>query len=68
MKAQFNTTNYRRSHMKEPKGTGSWAFAPAASGDISDPLVFFTPCMTYTEAKKFAVNKYQDAKIFYVLG
>lgn len=59
----FNTRNYRTLHGSEPRGRGAWAFTPDCESDC-----FFTPCMTYTEAKKFAKDKYPEETLFYVLG
>lgn len=53
MTATFNfcTAEYRRSHMKEPKGRGSWAFRVEGHE-------FFAPgSSTLTEAKAYAKAK-----------
>lgn len=51
MKVQFTTGAYVRSHMKEPKGRGSWAFEFEGCKDA-----WFTPgSLTLGEAKKAAV-------------
>ena len=49
---EFNTSQYKRSHGKTPRGRGSWAFFFDRSMRIED--VYFTPSCTYAEAKKFA--------------
>lgn len=41
----FDTGPYRRSHMKEPRGRGSWAF------QLRDGEPWFAPVGTYREAK-----------------
>ena len=62
----FDTKNYRTLHRHEPKGKGVWAFTPEFHASESES--FFTPCLTYTDAKKFAKAKYPNATLFYVLG
>lgn len=44
---------YVRSHGKDPKGTGMWAFSYSKGGE--DP--FFTPSMPWVEAQKWAKEK-----------
>lgn len=50
MKITIDTSRYFRSHMKEPRGRGSWLFENQA-GDI-----VFMLNGTYAEAKKAAVQ------------
>lgn len=56
MSVKFDTSDYFRSHGKAPKGTGQWAFRPAA-----DKAWVFSPCMTYTQAKSWAVAQFPGA-------
>jgi len=46
-KIQVHTAEYRRSHMKEPRGRGSWAFRV-------DTEIPWSPSMTYADAKAWA--------------
>lgn len=62
--AQFDTTEYKRSHFKAPKGRGMWAFMPENSGDPADWL--FSPDMTFAEAKRWAQEQRPDVKTFSV--
>lgn len=48
MKIEFSTRQFVRSHMREPRGRGSWAFN-LGTGDV-----WFSSSMTYAEAKKAA--------------
>ena len=49
---KFDTAPYCRSHFKNPKGHGSWAF----SVDRAEPV--FSPSMTtFADAKKWIVEK-----------
>lgn len=51
MAIRIETMEYRKSHGREPRGTGSWAFA--FGGPDAEP--WFTPgATTYTAAKKMA--------------
>lgn len=45
-KVQFHTREYRLSHMKEPRGYGSWAFR-------IEGQVHFAPTGTLTSAKQW---------------
>lgn len=44
----FDTSPYRSSHMKEPRGRGSWAF------QLRDGEPWFAPVSTYREAMRAA--------------
>ena len=55
MTFNFNTTEYRWSHGREPRGTGTWAFEVAPK--IGKPAERFWSYGTYTAAKK-AVAQY----------
>lgn len=54
IKIEFDTAPFYRSHMKDPKGRGSWAF-DLGIGDIA-----FSPSMTYSEAKRWAKSQFED--------
>jgi hypothetical protein len=58
MKTQFSTTKYQFSHMKLPRGRGSWAFF-FSKAEGAEPF-FAPPFMTYTEAKKVAAVKAKE--------
>jgi hypothetical protein len=49
MQVEFNTRPFFRSHMREPRGFGSWAFEFEDSPDA-----WFAPTSTYADAKKAA--------------
>lgn len=66
MATTFDTTPFVRSHNKQPKGLGSWAFAPEADSDVND--MYFSPSLTYTEAKKWFKKQVPDAVVAYVMG
>jgi hypothetical protein len=55
MKIEFNTVEFEFSHGRKPKGRGSWAFSGTRNPRIED--VFFSPSMTYSEAKRWFVAK-----------
>lgn len=57
MPIEFNTTEYQFSHGKTPSGRGSWAF------EIKGKIVFAPGETTYTDAKKFARAKAQEANV-----
>jgi len=59
--AKFDNSEYKRSHFKAPKGEGSWAFMP----DNSDEWMF-SPCMSFSEAKRWAEDRAPEAKSFMV--
>lgn len=61
MTVRFDTSDFRRSHMKEPKGRGCWAFAPDTTGEW-----IFSPMMTFTEAKAWAREQAPEATVFSV--
>lgn len=65
MKTEFNTIEWIMSHSNTPRGRGSWAFATSRRADIDD--VKLSPSMTYSEAKKWAKQKFPDAPVIYVL-
>jgi hypothetical protein len=51
MKIEFSTHQFVRSHGKEPKGRGSYAFH--IEGDVPDAILW-SPSMTLGDAKKWA--------------
>jgi len=53
MKIEFSTRQFVRSHMREPRGRGSWAF------DMGIGEIAFSPSMTYAEAKRWAKEELQ---------
>lgn len=48
----IDTSDYTRSHGTNPKGRGGWAFSTYPNPQLDD--VFFTPSMTYSDAKVWA--------------
>ena len=69
MKAYFDTAPYYRSHRKEPRGRGSWAFGTAPQTRLTSPeQVLWAPSsMTYAQAKKWAQEQVPDGTYFAVL-
>jgi hypothetical protein len=61
MAARFDTADYFRSHGKQPRGTGCWAFAPNTTGEWD-----FSPSMTFSEAKAWAAARHPEATVFTV--
>lgn len=54
-KISFDTSEFQRSHLRTPRGRGSWAFTfgnRTPNNDLSD--VLFSPSGTFTEAKAWA--------------
>lgn len=52
-----STRDYRLTHGREPRGTGSWAFCPASKYNGNDYLAhtLWTPAhLTYAKARKLA--------------
>lgn len=63
-KAAATTAAYRRSHGKDPRGQGSWAFQRSTTrnayvADTYGPTNFFSG--TYTEARRKAEAAHADA-------
>jgi hypothetical protein len=50
----FDTTPFVRSHGRQPKGRGGWAFS--FGREAPQVPAFFSPGMTYAEAKKWAAE------------
>jgi hypothetical protein len=53
MHLEFSISQFVRSHGRNPKGRGSWAFAVKDLGGE----VIFTPSMTFAEAKVWIRNR-----------
>ena len=68
LKVEFDPSNYKRSHMKNPAGRGSWAFGISKKLTSEEAIkhfgtkygskphesfVYLSPSMTYVEAKKW---------------
>lgn len=49
----FETDAYVRSHDKQPRGRGSWAFGYADASGTEELTVFSPGSMTLTEAKRW---------------
>jgi len=54
----FDDRDYRRSHMKAPRGTGSWAFQAIGDTGLRGDIVFFFG--TLTDAKRQATAHFAD--------
>jgi len=54
VKVYFNTRPFVTSHMRQPRGRGSWAFA-------FEGQTVFSPSMTYADAKKWARDQVRAA-------
>lgn len=61
MRPKFDDREYRRSHMKSPRGRGSWAFQAIGDGGLVGDVVFFSG--TLTEAKKQAAAHFRDQDV-----
>lgn len=64
------TSLYWYEYNKEPKGRGSWAFSIGSREGYKDVTkAFFTPSMTYKEARKLAQQEAQKrgVTVVYVL-
>lgn len=57
----FETLPYELSHGRSPRGRGSWAFCPFHLRNANDYIdhTVFSPCMTLTEAKRWAREQAQ---------
>jgi hypothetical protein len=64
MKTDFCTRPFFRSHMREPRGFGSWAFAPTAEAPMEQ--VVFSPSMTFTAAKKWVRETHPTVRRWFV--
>jgi hypothetical protein len=53
----FSDRSYQLSHMRAPRGRGSWAFLISGS---ELPMIWSPSSMTYTEAKAWAKTKVHD--------
>lgn len=52
----FNTKKYFNTHLKEPKGRGSWVFSQEGKEDEVKNWVFSPPNLTLKEAKEWLKN------------
>ncbi len=58
MAIEFDTSEFRRSHGKQPRGFGRWAFSWSHDGQWE-----FTPrAMSFTDAKAWARENAGDAR------
>jgi hypothetical protein len=57
----FCTDEYKRSHGKEPRGCGQWAFRVDQCASY-----VFSPCMTYADAKRWVRAQNPNASTFSV--
>lgn len=55
----FDNSQYKRSHMKDPRGYGSWAFSVPSVPAMRDPV--FAPTSTFADAKKWMAAKVRAA-------
>ena len=59
---EFTTAEYERSHGRKPSGTGVWAFQTTVNRTAFDSErvgeVWFTPAMTYEQAKQYVRDNY----------
>ena len=55
-KLDFNNSPFEQSHLRSPRGRGSWAFCPDEYADENDYITHtkFSPSMTFMEAKRWA--------------
>jgi len=53
-KFKFDPSAFLTGHMQAPRGRGSWAFSLEERPDD----VVFSPSMTYSEARKWAVEHF----------
>ena len=72
MATTFTTAPYRRTHGKDPRGQGSWAFQASTTRcayerDLQGE-VFFSNFGTYTEAKRQAKEHFESGTTVAVLG
>lgn len=65
-KIVVDTQPYRSSHGAEPRGRGSWAFTfkpERADGFTTTEEIWFTPSVTYAEARKMAIAQAKERKV-----
>jgi hypothetical protein len=72
LKITFDTTPFEVSHCKAPKGRGSWAFSNIRNPDVLRDHIWFSPSMTYAEARKWfkqqlATLEIEGEHVVYVL-
>lgn len=63
-----STRDYYHSHMKEPKGRGSWAFSigEVVKDDIDYNKLWWSPSCTYAEARKLAIAEAKKRGVSYI--
>lgn len=54
-RVEFRTEQFQFSHGKKPRGEGYWAFGFSRSAELDD--LFFSPFLTFAEAKKLAAEE-----------
>jgi hypothetical protein len=59
-KIEIDDSPFVRSHMKGPKGYGSWAFSLERNPRDVCKDVVFTPAMTYSDAKVWIKAWFRD--------
>jgi len=52
---EVRTTDYQWTYGRMPRGRGGWAFFMGSRDDMN--TVFWTPSMTYADAKKLAIQE-----------
>jgi hypothetical protein len=60
MTVEFNTREYFKSHAREPRGRGMWAFSLSTHGDGT---IEWSPSMTYGEARRWARSHFKALAI-----
>jgi hypothetical protein len=64
----FTTSEYEKSHAKQPRGYGSWAFCNVDAWSRNDYLDFvFFYKGTFTEAKRDAARDFAASGVRYVM-
>lgn len=69
MAIRFDSSRFVRSHGKEPKGSGTWAFEREASHGMAAETFFAPSWMTFAEARSWAKKRvraegFQDATVY----
>ncbi len=69
MKARIDTTPFENSHLRMPRGKGTWFFCTKSDPDAPDAFMTASTNATYAEAKKDAIKYAQQYGIetLYVL-
>jgi len=61
MTIRFETGKYENTHGTAPRGSGMWAFIPNTTGQTE-----ITPCLSFTEARRWIRARHPDATSFEV--